>query len=370
MHKGNAQLNLICWQCKRTETPLWRTGPAGPKTLCNACGVRWKKGKLILNERAQGLEPMNEPSTPAASPTATRAKQVSAPNRKRPARHLRSDTGSKKRGRTTSSPSAAAVSISKEKASTESGEENSSSGAGAWSSPAASPVSKPSSPVSNDAADEMNGEVELLSMNLSASLEQFDAEPAAEKSGTDVLDEIEDLRNRATSMPDSKRFASIPISPATSSVCPESPPSSFLTSPLLTMNASSSLKNVRAAVYDPQSAILKPYKECVVRLGELCVALPNEDPKDYVRAFAHDQSNTLNPCGLSPAESQMHDLVLRGFFRNESAYSNALWSFREAFASPELLEFGSNAFVELLVEDVTRFIPALQQKDGHKVSVE
>ncbi|KAK4537330.1 hypothetical protein CDCA_CDCA12G3355 [Cyanidium caldarium] len=32
-----------CLQCGATETPLWRSGPLGPKTLCNACGVRYKK---------------------------------------------------------------------------------------------------------------------------------------------------------------------------------------------------------------------------------------------------------------------------------------------------------------------------------------
>lgn len=24
-------------------TPVWRAGPEGPKTLCNACGVRYMK---------------------------------------------------------------------------------------------------------------------------------------------------------------------------------------------------------------------------------------------------------------------------------------------------------------------------------------
>lgn len=37
---------LRCDFCETTETPLWRAGPRGPKTLCNACGVKWKKGKL------------------------------------------------------------------------------------------------------------------------------------------------------------------------------------------------------------------------------------------------------------------------------------------------------------------------------------
>jgi len=31
----------ICGTCKTTDTPLWRKGPSGTKTLCNACGIRW-----------------------------------------------------------------------------------------------------------------------------------------------------------------------------------------------------------------------------------------------------------------------------------------------------------------------------------------
>ncbi|KAL3819968.1 hypothetical protein ACJIZ3_005873 [Penstemon smallii] len=46
-----------CMHCGITKTPQWRAGPMGPKTLCNACGVRHKSGRLFPEYR------------PAASPT-------------------------------------------------------------------------------------------------------------------------------------------------------------------------------------------------------------------------------------------------------------------------------------------------------------
>ncbi|KAF4401864.1 GATA transcription factor 4-like [Cannabis sativa] len=46
-----------CTHCASEKTPQWRTGPMGPKTLCNACGVRYKSGRLVPEYR------------PAASPT-------------------------------------------------------------------------------------------------------------------------------------------------------------------------------------------------------------------------------------------------------------------------------------------------------------
>ncbi|WVF68641.1 hypothetical protein IAT40_003411 [Kwoniella sp. CBS 6097] len=33
----------VCVTCGRTDSPEWRKGPLGPKTLCNACGLRWAK---------------------------------------------------------------------------------------------------------------------------------------------------------------------------------------------------------------------------------------------------------------------------------------------------------------------------------------
>jgi hypothetical protein len=39
-----------CAFCRTQKTPLWRNGPFGAKTLCNACGVRFKLGKLAGDE--------------------------------------------------------------------------------------------------------------------------------------------------------------------------------------------------------------------------------------------------------------------------------------------------------------------------------
>ncbi|KZV47927.1 GATA transcription factor 5 [Dorcoceras hygrometricum] len=46
-----------CSHCGVTKTPQWRAGPQGSKTLCNACGVRYKSGRLLPEYR------------PACSPT-------------------------------------------------------------------------------------------------------------------------------------------------------------------------------------------------------------------------------------------------------------------------------------------------------------
>ncbi|KAK3410395.1 hypothetical protein EUGRSUZ_J02392 [Eucalyptus grandis] len=46
-----------CSHCGVQKTPQWRAGPNGAKTLCNACGVRFKSGRLYPEYR------------PACSPT-------------------------------------------------------------------------------------------------------------------------------------------------------------------------------------------------------------------------------------------------------------------------------------------------------------
>ncbi|KAJ0260133.1 hypothetical protein HA466_0063810 [Hirschfeldia incana] len=41
----------MCTHCETTKTPQWREGPCGPKTLCNACGVRFRSGRLVPEYR-------------------------------------------------------------------------------------------------------------------------------------------------------------------------------------------------------------------------------------------------------------------------------------------------------------------------------
>ncbi|KAI9098982.1 hypothetical protein K1719_024749 [Acacia pycnantha] len=49
-------INKCCTDCKTTKTPLWRGGPAGPKTLCNACGIRYRKRRTSPGRLNKGLD--------------------------------------------------------------------------------------------------------------------------------------------------------------------------------------------------------------------------------------------------------------------------------------------------------------------------
>ncbi|GAA6062833.1 hypothetical protein JCM10212_002471 [Sporobolomyces blumeae] len=42
--KGSSS-QRACANCGRTSSAEWRSGPTGPKTLCNACGLRWSKAR-------------------------------------------------------------------------------------------------------------------------------------------------------------------------------------------------------------------------------------------------------------------------------------------------------------------------------------
>ncbi|XP_008793253.2 protein CYTOKININ-RESPONSIVE GATA TRANSCRIPTION FACTOR 1-like isoform X1 [Phoenix dactylifera] len=44
----------VCSDCNTTKTPLWRSGPRGPKSLCNACGIRQRKARQAMAAAAAG----------------------------------------------------------------------------------------------------------------------------------------------------------------------------------------------------------------------------------------------------------------------------------------------------------------------------
>ncbi|KAK5121057.1 hypothetical protein LTR85_005541 [Meristemomyces frigidus] len=61
----------VCADCGTLDSPEWRKGPKGPKTLCNACGLRWaKKEKKRTGDNGKTGSPggMQQGSAAAPSP--------------------------------------------------------------------------------------------------------------------------------------------------------------------------------------------------------------------------------------------------------------------------------------------------------------
>ncbi|KAK1372580.1 GATA transcription factor [Heracleum sosnowskyi] len=47
-NSSTAEIVRVCSGCNTTKTPLWRGGPQGPKSLCNACGIRRRKARKAM----------------------------------------------------------------------------------------------------------------------------------------------------------------------------------------------------------------------------------------------------------------------------------------------------------------------------------
>ncbi|CAK7265667.1 white collar 2 type of transcription factor [Sporothrix epigloea] len=50
--KARLAEEYVCTDCGTLESPEWRKGPSGPKTLCNACGLRWAKKEKREKKKA------------------------------------------------------------------------------------------------------------------------------------------------------------------------------------------------------------------------------------------------------------------------------------------------------------------------------
>ncbi|XP_078431254.1 uncharacterized protein LOC144703050 [Wolffia australiana] len=60
----------VCSDCNTTKTPLWRSGPQGPKSLCNACGIRMRKARRAKDALSNVI--------PIVSPSKVRRKKAHA----------------------------------------------------------------------------------------------------------------------------------------------------------------------------------------------------------------------------------------------------------------------------------------------------
>ncbi|KAF9956107.1 hypothetical protein BGZ72_003009 [Mortierella alpina] len=76
-----------CSYCSIASTPRWRRGPDGPNTLCNRCGILWKRGKILQDANSSESTYESESSAPeptvAASGVMTRTTTADAASRMR-----------------------------------------------------------------------------------------------------------------------------------------------------------------------------------------------------------------------------------------------------------------------------------------------
>ncbi|KAI8887526.1 hypothetical protein K501DRAFT_330551 [Backusella circina FSU 941] len=61
-----------CHSCKSMDTPEWRKGPLGPRTLCNACGLIWIKLCKQEKKKNKHKKPPTEPCSAADTETSNK----------------------------------------------------------------------------------------------------------------------------------------------------------------------------------------------------------------------------------------------------------------------------------------------------------
>ncbi|KAL2921200.1 GATA transcription factor 15 [Bienertia sinuspersici] len=68
-----------CADCGTSKTPLWRGGPAGPKSLCNACGIRSrKKRRAILGLKSEDKKSSKKSNSSSSSSSTTTSSSSSS----------------------------------------------------------------------------------------------------------------------------------------------------------------------------------------------------------------------------------------------------------------------------------------------------
>lgn len=74
----------VCTDCGTLDSPEWRRGPNGPKTLCNACGLRWAKKEKKRSEQTGPSGGSNSGNSNANNPSANSNTNASNPQQQGP----------------------------------------------------------------------------------------------------------------------------------------------------------------------------------------------------------------------------------------------------------------------------------------------
>ncbi|CAO3631272.1 unnamed protein product [Cunninghamella echinulata] len=81
-HNSEQSSGKKCLYCGSKSTPMWRRGPEGAGTLCNACGVKWKHGKILAGVTASSSSPQSESTGSSSSPSTTASNSQNNHNNK------------------------------------------------------------------------------------------------------------------------------------------------------------------------------------------------------------------------------------------------------------------------------------------------
>ncbi|KAL7133167.1 hypothetical protein ABFS83_12G121800 [Erythranthe nasuta] len=91
----------VCADCSTTKTPLWRSGPKGPKSLCNACGIRQRKARRAVAAAAAAAAASAASGVVADPPTPPPAKMIKVQHKEKIGKNATNSSQVKKRCKTT-----------------------------------------------------------------------------------------------------------------------------------------------------------------------------------------------------------------------------------------------------------------------------
>lgn len=85
-----SEIKKCCSDCKTSKTPLWRSGPTGPKSLCNACGIRYRKKRGPTTTKCDGKKGKTRNLMPLGQEVEVAAEGRRRRRRREAARRLKS----------------------------------------------------------------------------------------------------------------------------------------------------------------------------------------------------------------------------------------------------------------------------------------